>query len=114
LGVCVARRRRRPLANSMRTGAAVVAVSLAAAAAVGLLDFEAFFAWFHGLFFAPGTWTFPYDSLLIRLFPERFWVTAAVAWGLLAGIGAVILGLSARYVLGPAGEDDSSRMAEDV
>ena len=111
---CVARHRRRPLADSMRVGAIGVGVILAGALAVGLGDFDAFFAGFHGLFFASGTWTFSYDSLLIRLFPERFWVTAGASWGALAALGAVVLALTARYIGAGVAEDGSIRTAEDV
>jgi len=53
-------------------------VVLAAVAAV--TDFDTFFSAFHGVFFAEGTWTFPYDSLLIRLFPEPFWAVSGASW----------------------------------
>jgi integral membrane protein (TIGR01906 family) len=98
LGVCVVRRRWRSLAASMRAGAiGIVAVALLSLVA-GLADFDVLFGAFHGIFFAAGTWTFPYDSLLIRLFPERFWVVAGTALALLAIAGATILELSARSV----------------
>jgi gltX_bact: glutamyl-tRNA synthetase len=35
-------------------------------------DFNGFFAAFHSLFFASGTWTFSYDSLLITMYPPEF------------------------------------------
>lgn len=57
---------------------------------IGVIDFDRFFSAFHALFFAEGTWTFPYDSLLIRLFPEPFWVLGAVAWAL----GVALLGVA--------------------
>jgi integral membrane protein (TIGR01906 family) len=46
----------------------------------GLMVFQwqAFFTGFHELFFASGTWTFPYSDTLIRLFPIRFWMDVAV------------------------------------
>ena len=55
-------------------------------AIVGLLGAGIVIAWpvmftlFHELLFPPGTWQFPVDSGLIRLFPERFWSDAAAAW----------------------------------
>jgi len=63
---------------------------------VGVVDFDAFFTWFHSLFFAEGTWVFPYEALLIRVFPLRFWVAAAATWGALVLISAVGLCLFAR------------------
>ncbi len=61
-------------------------VLLAATTLVGvvaLTDFDTFFSAFHALFFAPGTWTFPSDSVLIRLVPEAFWAAEAAIWGVL-------------------------------
>lgn len=73
-------------------GVATVALPLLASAAA-LIDFPAFFAAFHSLFFADGTWTFAYDSLLIRTFPEPFWVASGLAWALLVGVIAVAYGV---------------------
>ena len=64
-----ARRRPRDLAAALLAAAGLLLAFVVLAAAVALSDFDAFFSAFHGLFFAPGTWTFPSDSLLIRLFP---------------------------------------------
>ena len=57
-------------------GIAVVAVFALLAAWV-VADFNGFFAAFHSLFFANGTWTFSYDSLLITMYPPEFWI----GWG---------------------------------
>jgi uncharacterized membrane protein len=64
------------------------------AAAFALSDFEWFFSAFHGLFFRAGTWTFPFDSLLIQLFPEPFWAVLGAAWAALVGLMAVTFGLA--------------------
>ena len=45
------------------------------------MNFEGAFTVFHGLFFAPGTWEFPSNSLLIEVFPAGFWVSAGALWG---------------------------------
>jgi integral membrane protein (TIGR01906 family) len=59
------------------------------------------FAWrtvftgFHEVLFPPGTWEFPADSGLIRLFPEVFWrdaATAAASLTLLEALALVWLG----------------------
>lgn len=57
----------------------------------GALDFSAFFSAFHGAFFKAGTWTFPTDALLIRLFPLPFWSSAAIAWAVLSLLIAAAL-----------------------
>ena len=58
------------------------------AAGTAVLDFDTFFSAFHGLFFEPGTWTFPSDSVLIRLFPEAFWIAAGASWATLVLVAA--------------------------
>lgn len=66
-------------------------------ALAGMLDFDAFFSAFHGVFFKAGTWTFPADALLIRVFPLPFWSTAAVAWAALSLLLAAVL-ITAGFV----------------
>jgi integral membrane protein (TIGR01906 family) len=72
----------------------VVAIGLVAVAGIAAIgDFSAVFAVFHGLFFAAGTWEFPAESLLIRVFPGQFWMAAGAVWGgitILAGVSLVI------------------------
>ena len=48
--------------------------------AAALIDFDAFFSLFHGLFFTQGTWTFWYRSLLICSLPEGFWMGMGILW----------------------------------
>ena len=104
--VALRARRRRELAASL-TGAAwgtTGAVALAALAAV--VDFDWFFAAFHAAFFAPSTWQFPADDLLIRVFPEPFWAVSGAVWGtgaLLAALSYACLGRRLRRgTFGPA------------
>ena len=66
------------------SGGAVLALFAALAVWVAV-DFNGFFAAFHSLFFAEGTWTFSWDSLLICMYPPEFWI----------GMGAVWLGVTA-------------------
>ncbi len=54
-----------------------------------LLSWRTFFITLHDIFFPPGTWTFGYESTLIRIFPDRFWFDAGV---LLVG-GALVISL---------------------
>ena len=83
------------ISAALRAGAVLTLVLIAVAAAAALSDFERFFSVFHGLFFRSGTWTFPYDSLLIQAFPEPFWATCGVAWAALMVLGAgVLVGLA--------------------
>ena len=61
------------------------------------LAVSAFAAWdlafdlFHRLFFAAGTWRFPFSDSLIRLYPEQLFVDAALAFGVVMAAGALIV-----------------------
>ncbi len=87
--------RRMMLARSLRGAALASASFVTVAALVAVADFDAFFAGFHDVFFEPGTWTFPADALLVRLFPEPFWVASGICWAALGLLGAAFLGMCA-------------------
>ncbi len=96
---------RRVITSALRVAGGTLLAALAVAGVVGLTDFDRFFTWFHGLFFAPGTWQFPADALLIRVFPLPFWTAAAGVWaGLLAA--AAVLMLVAAWRLRFTGTSD--------
>ena len=111
---CVGRKRFTELAAGMRAGAVVAGAVVALALLAAVTDFSSFFTAFHGLFFASGTWTFPSDSLLIRLFPERFWVAAGASWAGLIVLGAAVMAVAARLVRRAATRLDASRTANNV
>lgn len=88
LGWAVARRQLSELAVALKVGAGMSVAAVLVAASVALADFDTFFSAFHGLFFESGTWMFPYDSLLIQLFPEPLWATLGAWWAALVGLVA--------------------------
>ncbi len=45
-----------------------------------VVNFSGFFAVFHTLFFAEGSWLFPPDSLLIQMYPTPFWMGMGAVW----------------------------------
>lgn len=94
--LALARRAGPPEARSALVGAGAILLGAVVLAAVaGLTDFEWLFARFHGVFFDTGTWQFPYDSLLVQLFPEGFWAVSAAVWAAFcagAGVGMIALG----------------------
>lgn len=94
----VARRRTNRIADALSAGAVSSVVLVALCGLAATVNFETFFAVFHGLFFAAGTWTFPYDSLLIQTFPELFWASAGGAWAVLVLTGAGLLSLCGRVL----------------
>ena len=98
LAVSVRARRLSHVASALRWGGVACLALPVLLALAGLLDFESLFASFHGVFFEAGTWTFPPDSLLIELFPERFWMTAGGALTLLVVLQGVAMWAAGRVV----------------
>ena len=84
----------------------VLLVTASVIGAAGLLfgvifavAFEPAFLAFHALFFPPGTYLFAPGSNLITLFPEGFWVEAALIAGVTVVLSAVVvlvIGLAGR------------------
>lgn len=114
VAACIARRRFTRVRSGMYAGAWALAGCVIVAVAVALSDFEALFTWFHSLFFASGTWTFPAHSLLIRLFPEPFWVASGAAWAVLVLLSAVLLAAAGRWLVPALGSMGASRTPENV
>ena len=77
----------------------VVVVAFALLAAWVIVDFNGFFAAFHSLFFANGTWTFSADSLLICMYPPDFWIGMGAVWfaaTLVASAVAIAVGMAVK------------------
>jgi integral membrane protein (TIGR01906 family) len=87
---------RRLLARVLAISAGTLLVGAGLVVLAGVADFGALFAWFHGLFFTPGTWVFPPDALLIRVFPLPFWIRAGAVWGTLVLLCAAVLYILSR------------------
>lgn len=69
------------LLGRVLAGAGVSVLAVFALLAVWVaIDFDGFFAQFHSMFFAAGTWTFSWDSLLICMYPPEFWVGMGAIW----------------------------------
>ena len=82
------RMRKGAIARSLFAGAVWFTVVMVVLAVVAAFGWQAFFAGFHQIFFADGTWTFATSDSLIRLYPGQFWVDAA-AW--VAGLTLVTM-----------------------
>lgn len=92
----VAAGRLRDVSRGMRTGGRVILAVCAVALLAGAVDFDSLFAALHSVFFKAGTWTFPANALMIRLFPLRFWVAAGATWGAFTVLAALVLILAGR------------------
>jgi integral membrane protein (TIGR01906 family) len=63
---------------------------------LGIISFDVLFTAMHKIFFADGTWTFAYDSLLISALPQPFWIGCAVVWAIaliILCLFSVVIGL---------------------
>ncbi|MDR3686385.1 MAG: TIGR01906 family membrane protein [Coriobacteriia bacterium] len=98
LGVETSRKRFHTIAWALMAAAGFCLLFVVLGALAGTMNFDALFTWFHGLFFAAGTWEFPYDSLLIQLFPEGFWIAAGVTWATIVAIVGVLLGVAGLMI----------------
>ena len=84
-------RRRTWLRVAIRDGAALIVGGALAAAAAFALAFDATFTFFHSLFFAAGTWTFnPETDRLVQLYPQDFWVLAALLFCLVLAVFSLL------------------------
>ncbi len=86
--VYLARRYPGGVRRALFAGAAAALALIIAVAVLAALGWQRFFAAFHSIFFADGTWTFAADDTLIRLFPGQFWIDAGI------GIAAIVLVVS--------------------
>lgn len=82
--------------RSISRGGAALAVTLVAVGTFAALAFGIAFELFHRILFPGGNWTFPADSLLIRLYPYGFWQFSAAAFGVLGIVGGLIVWFVAR------------------
>jgi len=91
-------RRRAWLRAAVRDGAALIVGGALVAAAAFTIAFDATFTFFHGLFFATGTWTFnPATDRLVQLYPESFWILAALLFCLaLSALSLISYRITAR------------------
>jgi len=88
------------LGEALRDGALLLAGAAAAAGLAFTVAFEATFTLFHGLLFAAGTWTFnPATDRLVLLYPDAFWIAAALAFCVaLVGAGCAAFVIGRRFV----------------
>ncbi|PKQ20746.1 MAG: hypothetical protein CVT66_03315 [Actinobacteria bacterium HGW-Actinobacteria-6] len=81
----------RGVSGGLRTAGWSMAGLVVLLGILGTVDFDSFFSAFHGVFFKAGTWTFPADAMIIRIFPEPFWTLAAGSWAVLTFVIAAAL-----------------------
>ncbi|MEG1098084.1 MAG: DUF1461 domain-containing protein [Raoultibacter sp.] len=96
-------RGRRRIGLILLGAAGAVCVAFACVGLWVLVDFNGFFAFFHSLFFAEGTWTFSADSLLINMYPPDFWIGMGAAWLITSVLSCAAAGLVGFLLKGRKG-----------
>lgn len=100
IAVLAVRRKRRCCGAALLCGGVAVLLAFAVVGGYALIDFDGFFGIFHSLFFAEGTWKFPYNSLLICMYPEEFWIGMGVIWFGVTALASVVSIAVGRKLLG--------------
>ena len=77
--------------NPSRSRLLVVVALFVALGLFALISFNAFFTWFHRLFFVEGSWLFPVKDSLIQFYPLPFWMDASAALVVLTIFEALLL-----------------------
>lgn len=80
LVACAATGGRRRVGGALVGAGVAVIACFAALGAWAAFDFDGLFSAMHALFFAAGTWTFSFDSLLICMYPIGFWMGMGAVW----------------------------------
>lgn len=83
----------------LQLGAGLTLLLIGGLGVVALAAWDSAFDRFHDLFFAAGSWRFPYSDSLIRLFPEQIFVDAALFIALFCAFGACLVLALCRWAL---------------
>ena len=75
----------------IRQGCKLTLLSITFLAALSLAAWDRAFDFFHELFFAEGTWRFPFSDGLIRLYPEQLFIDAALLVAIFVSLCAAAL-----------------------
>lgn len=88
--VALSRAAKGGIRRALFAGSLWMLVVLIVLGVLAVLGWQQFFAAFHALFFADGTWTFLASDSLIRLYPNQFWIDAGLAVGVLVLLTLVV------------------------
>jgi len=89
---------KRQIKTGLLRGACLTLAAVLTLAVMAVAAWDSAFDQFHELFFAAGTWRFPYSDSLIRLYPEQLFIDASlIIGGLCAAAALVILLLTSLW-----------------
>ena len=82
---------RSEIAVGVQRGCQLALFSIACLAILSLTAWDRAFDAFHDVFFAAGTWRFPFSDSLIRLYPEQLFIDATLLIAAFASLSAASL-----------------------
>jgi integral membrane protein (TIGR01906 family) len=85
---------RKDIPLALKLGGLITTGFIVTIGLMALIGWDTWFALFHKLFFAAGSWTFNYSDTLIRLFPQKFWMDAVFTVSGLSALGGMLVGLA--------------------
>ncbi|WP_165251819.1 DUF1461 domain-containing protein [Adlercreutzia sp. ZJ304] len=89
----------KPVGKALFYSGVAVLIAFAVIGICALVGFSGFFAGIHALFFQPGTWVFPVDSLLISMYPQSFWIGMGLCWLIVSCVLAALSIVFGRIIL---------------
>ena len=93
------------VAHGIKRGCALTMLAIGCLALLSLVAWDQAFDLFHRLFFADGTWRFPFSDSLIRLYPEQLFFDAAIAIAMFAFVCAALIRVIKSQLFGRDGID---------
>ncbi|MCY3574811.1 MAG: TIGR01906 family membrane protein [Chloroflexi bacterium] len=85
--------------EGLQLGAWLTVALIGGLGVVALAAWDSAFDRFHELFFAAGSWRFPYSDSLIRLYPQQLFVDAALFIAAFCAVGAGLTLLLCHWAL---------------
>lgn len=91
----ITKKQTKQLIKSIKQSTTIILLTATTILLLILLNFQQTFNLFHKIFFPQGNWAFPYNSTLITLFPQEFFVSISTQiFLLIIGISITLLGAS--------------------
>lgn len=79
------------IASAVRAAGTLTVGLVVVIGLVAIIAWQVWFVAFHQLFFQPGSWSFDFSNMLIRLFPEKFWYDAMLTVSSLSVIAGFLV-----------------------
>lgn len=90
IAILLVTKQKQELGRMLRCAAVGLLIVFALIGVWAIFDFKSFFSLLHAVFFPQGNWTFPYESLLITMYPQAFWMAMGLLWLVVVILGSIM------------------------